>query len=273
MPERRNDVSQHRPSTFAVGGPGRQSLGEPVEPGDDLRHVAQEGRVVEARVELGERQPLGDRRIDREQVAQRRALVGGPERGALDDRVGVLARHRRPRRPARRRTRDEAWRPSPRAMFSRIRSERTMQPVDQAGHPDEHVVEQDRRVGQDDPLGARMADVALVPERLVLERGVGVAAQQPGETGDPLGQDRVALVGHRRRALLAGLERLLDLADLGVLEVADLGREALQRATDDGDRGQQRGVAVALDDLGADRVGMETEVGSTSASISGSRWL
>ena len=106
-----------------------------------------------------------------------------------------------------------------------------------------------------------MADVALVPERLVLERRVGVAAQQPGQPGDPLGQDRVALVGHRRRALLAGLERLLELADLGVLEVADLGREALQRPADDRDRRQQRRVPVALDDLGADRVGVEPERG------------
>ena len=80
---------------------------------------------------------------------------------------------------------------------------------------------------------------------------VRVAAEQAGEAGDPLGQDRVALVGHRRRALLAGLERLLDLADLGVLEVADLGREALERAADDRDRREERRVAVALDDLGA----------------------
>ena len=89
----------------------------------------------------------------------------------------------------------------------------------------------------------------------------GVAAQQPGQPGDPLGQDRVALVGHRRRALLAGRERLLELADLGVLEVADLGREALERAAEDGDRGEQRGVPVALDDLGADRVDVQAERG------------
>ena len=84
--------------------------------------------------------------------------------------------------------------------------------------------------------------------------GLGVAAQEPGQAGDPLGQDRVALVGHRRAALLAGPERLLELADLGVLEVPDLGREALQGAAGDGDRGEQRRVAVALDDLGRDRV-------------------
>ena len=146
-------------------------------------------------------------------------------------------------------------------MFSRIRSERTTQPLDQPGHLHEHVVEHDRRVGQDHPLGARVADVALVPERLVLERGVGVAAQEPRQPGDPLGQDRVALVRHRARALLAGRERLLELADLGVLEVADLGREALERAAEDGDRGEQRRVPVALDDLGADRVDVEAQGG------------
>ena len=146
-------------------------------------------------------------------------------------------------------------------MFSRIRSERTTSPSIRPVILHQHVVEQDRRVGQDDPLRRRVADVALVPERLVLERGLGVAAQQAGQAGDPLGQDRVALVGHRAGALLAGLERLLELADLGVLEVADLGRDALQRAAQDGDRREQGRVAVALDDLGADRVDVQAQVG------------
>ena len=48
--------------------------------------------------------------------------------------------------------------------------------------------------------------------------------------------DRVALVRHRARALLAGAERLLDLAHLGALEVADLGREALQPGAGERDR-------------------------------------
>ncbi len=74
-----------------------------------------------------ERQPLGHGRIRREQVAQRRPLVGGPQG----------ARAGRPRRPPRatgrrarrgRRARDDAWSPRPRSMFSRIRSERTTRP-------------------------------------------------------------------------------------------------------------------------------------------------
>jgi hypothetical protein len=59
-------------------------------------------------------------------------------------------------------------------------------------------------------------------------------------------------VRHRRRALLAFAERLLDLADLGFLQTADLDRELLERGAGDGERGEQLGVAIALDDLGRD---------------------
>ena len=55
------------------------------------------------------------------------------------------------------------------------------------------------------------------------------AAHDAREAADPLGDDRVALVRHRRRALLALAERLLDLAHLGAREVADLERELLER--------------------------------------------
>ena len=122
-------------------------------------------------------------------------------------------------------------------------------PLDDPGREVLHVVEADRRVGEDHPLGAGVGDVALVPEGHVLEPGLRVAAQDAGEAGDPLGGDRVALVRHRRGALLALAERLLDLADLGPLEVPDLGREALEAGAGDRDRREQLGVAVAGDDL------------------------
>ncbi len=56
-------------------------------------------------------------------------------------------------------------------------------------------------------------------------------------------------------------KRLLELTDLRVLEVANLRGEALEGAARDGDRGHHRGVPVALDDLGADRIGMQAESG------------
>ena len=123
----------------------------------------------------------------------------------------------------------------------------------------QHVVEGDEAVGQDHALDRRVRDVALVPERDVLERRQRVAAEQPREADDLLAADRVALVRHRRRALLARRERLLDLADLGLLQPADLERELLERRGGDGERRQQLGVAVALDDLRRDRRGLEAE--------------
>ena len=67
-----------------------------------------------------------------------------------------------------------------------------------------------------------------------------------------LGADRVALVRHRRGALLAGGERLFDLAHLGFLQAADLGREALETGPGDRDRREQHRMAVARHDLGGD---------------------
>ena len=122
---------------------------------------------------------------------------------------------------------------------------------DQAAEALQHVVQQGRGAGQHDALHGRVADVALVPEGLVLHARQGIAAQQPGHAGEALGEDGVALVGHRRRAGLADPEGLLELADLGVLEVADLHREALDGAAGHGDGGQEGGVPVSLHDLRA----------------------
>src|SRR5262245_13959915 len=91
-----------------------------------------------------------------------------------------------------------------------------------------------------------MGDVALVPQRDVLERGVAVAANQAREPHDLLAADRVLLVGHRRRALLALSERLFDFADLGLLQTAYLERELLQRCRRNGQGGQQFRVPIAL---------------------------
>ena len=131
--------------------------------------------------------------------------------------------------------------------------------VDDPGEAVEHVVEREERVGDDDPLGGRVRDVALVPERHVLEADRGRGADDAREAADPLGDLRVALVRHRRRALHARRERLLDLAHLGAREVPDLGREAVERGRADRERGEQLGVAVARDHLRRDRIGLEPE--------------
>ena len=82
---------------------------------------------------------------------------------------------------------------------------------------------------------------------------------QPRQADDLLAADRVALVRHRRRALLALGERLLHLADLGLLQAANLERELLERGRRDRQRRQQLGVAIALNHLRRDRRRLEAE--------------
>src|SRR5918996_6460899 len=83
LPDRRNRSAV----SMAYLGRRRQR----VEPFDDCVDVAQERGLVEACVEIGERQALGHHRIDGEQLAQRRSLVGGAQGGPLHDRVGLVA--------------------------------------------------------------------------------------------------------------------------------------------------------------------------------------
>src|ERR687897_2731094 len=102
----------------------------------------------------------------------------------------------------------------------------------------EHVVERQEGVRNHDALGRGVGDVALVPERDVLEADDRSRAHDAGESADPLGHDRVFLVRHRGRALLPAAERLFDLPDLGSREVPDLERELLERRGSHGECGQ-----------------------------------
>ena len=104
--------------------------------------------------------------------------------------------------------------------------------VDEPREAVEHVVEGEEGVGDHDALGGRVRDVALVPERDVLEPDLRRPRDDPREAADPLGGDRVALVWHRGGALLSLGERLLDLAHLGTGEVTDLEAEGIEGGGD-----------------------------------------
>src|SRR5256885_2089927 len=85
----------------------------------------------------------------------------------------------------------------------------------------------------EDALDGGVADVALMPQRHVLEGGQRIAPHEAGQAGDLLAADRVPLVRHGRAALLLLAERLLGLAHLGLLQRADLGGERLQAGGED----------------------------------------
>jgi hypothetical protein len=127
----------------------------------------------------------------------------------------------------------------------------------------EHVVEREERIGDDDPLRRRVRDVALVPERDVLQADERVAPHDACEPADALGDDRVALVRHRRGALLSLPERLLYLGHLGAREMAHLECELVERRRGDRERGEQLRVPVALEDLrrGGSRLQAESLAG------------
>src|SRR3546814_9296922 len=76
--------------------------------------------------------------------------------------------------------------------------------VDNPGETRQREVQRDRRVGTDEALDRGVRDVALMPQSHVFHRRHGVGADDARLPGEIFGQDRVALVRHGRRALLAG---------------------------------------------------------------------
>src|ERR1035437_2809953 len=161
------------------GAPDEQLGVDPIETADADRGVAQERRIVEAGIEPAETEPGRHGRLHRQQLAQGPTLVGCLQGGALDDRVGILPgepailnkRHKDP-------TAGMQAEPPLDVLAHPLRPDD--ESAHQPGYLHEHVIKQDRGVGQEDPLGAGVADVALMPQRLVLERRPGVAAQQAG---------------------------------------------------------------------------------------------
>ena len=116
------------------------------------------------------------------------------------------------------------------------------------------MVEQGRRVGQDDPLDARSARcrARARARRSRAPPGRWRAARARGRVtcSDLIG---LRLCGIDAGSLLAGGERLAHLGDLGTREVPQLGCEALEPGAGERDRAQQLGVAVTRDHLRGDR--------------------
>lgn len=94
-----------------------------------------------------------------------------------------------------------------------------------------------------------MADVALVPERHVIQSNERVGLHDAREAANALDCDGIAFVRHRRRALLTLLERLFRLDDIGLLQQTHLHRNSLERRSHRGQRRHDLRMAIACDNL------------------------
>src|SRR5450830_1718250 len=137
-------------------------------------HVPQEVAFVEAGGERFVRETGGDIRIGGEQLAQLAAFIGGTQRIPLDHSVRLLA--------GKAGLLDQGQQDAAAAVEAQAPLYVLAHPVrpddqslNQAAGLHQHVVEQDRGVGKEHALGRGVADIALVPERLILQSRHGVA--------------------------------------------------------------------------------------------------
>ena len=121
---------------------------------------------------------------------------------------------------------------------------------DDGGEAAEHVIDQNRGIRRNDPLDRGMADVALMPERDIFQRGDAVRPHQTGQAGEVLRRDGVPLVGHGGGPLLALGKKFLGFQNLGPLKMPEFHGKFFDRGGDEGQGCKEFGMVVPLDDLG-----------------------
>src|SRR5437773_9768329 len=94
-----------------------------------------------------------------------------------------------------------------------------------------------------------MRDIALVPERNVLESGLRVRAHHAGQAADLLASNWIPLVRHCRRAFLVFAEEFFRFADFGALKVANLSSNLVEARSDHSQSCKIRRMTIPLDHL------------------------
>ena len=105
-----------------------------------------------------------------------------------------------------------------------------------------------------------MADIALVPQGLIFQRGKSVGAQKARKTAHVFCRNGVLFVRHGRRTLLSLGKAFFHLEHFRALQVAQFHAQALHTASQHGKRGEEVGVTVALNDLGGMRINLKLKI-------------
>ena len=165
---------------------GRRERQPPEHPRENRIDVLEVIAEVEQRLEFGGAQRLGDVLVGLQQ-RQELALAAPHRHGvALHQRIGVLARNALLRQRQQHALRmDEAAEPVE-VLAHGVGIDEQL--VDHVGQSRQREIERDRRVGADHPLDRGMRDVALVPQRDVLQRRDDRRAHDAGEAGQVLAQ-------------------------------------------------------------------------------------
>lgn len=122
------------------------------------------------------------------------------------------------------------------------------------------MVERDETIGLGDALGRGVRNVTLVPQGDVVEGNLRVGLHDARQAADLLHGDGVALVRHGGAALLTLAERLLGLEGIGLLQIANLGSDALAGGRRGGKNTGEIGVMVAANNLRGQRVVNQAQV-------------
>src|SRR5438445_12446409 len=105
-----------------------------------------------------------------------------------------------------------------------------------------------------------MTDIALMPERDVLQRHNSIAANYTGQAAQPLTGNGIALVWHRRTAFLPFAKKFFNFQHFSPLEMTEFVRPTIAAGSDHGQRGHKFRVTVTLHDLGRNRRGFQSEL-------------
>ncbi len=122
------------------------------------------------------------------------------------------------------------------------------------------MVKRDEAICLGDALGRGVRNVALMPQGDIVEGNLGIGLHDARQATDLLHGDRVALVRHGGAALLTLAERLLGLERIGLLQIADLGSDALAGGRCSGKDAGEVGMMVAADDLRGQRIVDQAQV-------------